>query len=77
VRVEAEGGKPVSERLLTVSEAADLLRVSVQTLYWWRKCNEGPFGFLVARRLRYPESSVQDYIKRCAEADGRGERPAV
>ena len=36
---------------LTLSEVADILRVSVNTLRWWRQQGTGPRYFKIGRRL--------------------------
>jgi excisionase family DNA binding protein len=58
----------IEARLLTVSEVADLLRVSKMTVY--RLINEGSIGSLrVGRSYRLREDDVDDYLsKRYTEA---------
>lgn len=36
---------------LTLSEVADILRVPVNTLRWWRQQGSGPHYFKIGRRL--------------------------
>ncbi len=36
---------------MTLSEVADILRVSVNTLRWWRQQGTGPRYFKIGRRL--------------------------
>ncbi|MGE5226876.1 MAG: helix-turn-helix domain-containing protein [Planctomycetaceae bacterium] len=58
----------IEARLLTVSEVADLLRVSKMTVY--RLIKEGSIGSLrVGRSYRLREDDVDDYLsKRYTEA---------
>ena len=39
--------------LLTITEAAELLRAPVATLRYWRHCNTGPRSFRLGRRVLY------------------------
>jgi len=41
------------DEMLTIEEAAALLRVPVATMRYWRYCGTGPFSFKVARHVRY------------------------
>ena len=50
------------DRLLTITEVADLLRKPVATLGWWRHVGEGPRSFKIGRRVFYRESDVHDWI---------------
>ena len=61
-------GPFIEARLLTVSEVADLLRVSKMTVY--RLIKEGSIGSLrVGRSYRLREDDVDDYLsKRYTEA---------
>ena len=40
-----------SEELLTLSEVAEILKVPVNTLRWWRQRDTGPEFFKMGRRL--------------------------
>jgi predicted DNA-binding transcriptional regulator AlpA len=62
----------MAERLLAAREAAERLRLSLDTLYGWRgrpwRRPEGfPEGFIVGNRLRYREADIDAYI--CAQAE--------
>lgn len=50
------------ERLMTLDEVADYLRVGVQTVRWLRQ--EGRFApaVKVGRRLAWQESAVRDWV---------------
>lgn len=58
------------DRLLTITEAADLLRKPVATLRWWRHTNTGPRSFKIGRDVRYRLSEVHAWI------DEQHDRPA-
>jgi len=48
--------------LLTITEAADLVRAPVATLRYWRHLGTGPHSFRIGRRVVYRLSEVQDWI---------------
>jgi len=50
------------DRLLTITEVADLLRKPVATLRWWRHNRTGPRSFKVGRDVRYRLSEVHAWI---------------
>ena len=50
------------DRLLTISEVADLLRKPVATLRWWRHVGTGPRSFKVGRGVRYRASDVHGWV---------------
>ncbi len=45
-------------QLLTVNEAAHLVRAPVATLRYWRHLGAGPLGFRLGRRLVYRRTDV-------------------
>jgi len=51
------------EELLTLSEVADILRVSVNTLRWWRQNQTGPEFFKIGRHLVTTVGDVRRYIR--------------
>jgi excisionase family DNA binding protein len=53
---------PELDRLLTVDEVADVLRVPVSTLYGWRLVGKGPRAAKVGRFLRYRASDVAAWL---------------
>lgn len=60
-----------SERLLTISEAAERLRTPPSTLRYWRlRGDSGPASFRVGRRVVYRESAVESWLT-AQEAAGR------
>jgi DNA-binding transcriptional MerR regulator len=48
--------------LLTLVEAADLLRAPVATLRYWRHRNIGPHSFRVGRRFLYRRDDLRTWI---------------
>ena len=59
----SECSAPTSlERLLTVQEVAELLRVSVSSLNKWRLLGRGPAFVYVGQRVRYQHGAVAAYI---------------
>ena len=63
------------EPVLSLSELAARLRVSVQTLYDLRSQGRGPRGFRVGRELRFRVSEVDAWLTRMEEADAERHRP--
>ncbi|MER6936337.1 helix-turn-helix domain-containing protein [Nocardioides sp. NPDC127514] len=70
-----------SEELLTLTETAEILRVPVNTLRWWRQLGTGPCFFKMGRRLVTTVGDVRGYIRQQRLADrpdilpvGRGRR---
>ncbi|MGZ4581017.1 MAG: helix-turn-helix transcriptional regulator, partial [Nocardioidaceae bacterium] len=58
------------EPVLTLSELAAHLAVSVQTLYDLRSQGRGPRVFRVGRELRFRRSEVDAWLARLEAADG-------
>jgi excisionase family DNA binding protein len=48
--------------LLTITEAADLLRAPVATLRYWRHRNIGPHSFRLGRRVLYRREDLRTWI---------------
>ena len=57
---------PASE-LLTIAEAAELLRAPVATLRYWRHLGTGPHSFRLGRRVLYRRDDLRAWI----DAQGR------
>lgn len=55
--------------VLSLSELAAYLGVSVQTLYDLRSQGRGPRGFRVGREIRFRASEIEDWLARLEEAD--------
>ena len=62
------------ERLLTLAEVAELLRLSEGSLYRQRYVGEPPgsLGFRVGRYVRFSPSRLEDWLDSQAERDGNG-----
>jgi excisionase family DNA binding protein len=48
--------------LLTITEAANLLRCPVATLRYWRHRGTGPTSFRIGRHVRYRHADVVAWI---------------
>ncbi|WP_100498288.1 helix-turn-helix transcriptional regulator [Geodermatophilus chilensis] len=53
--------EPASE-LLTIAEAAQLLRAPVATLRYWRHLGTGPRSFRLGRRVVYRRDDLHTWI---------------
>lgn len=60
------------DALLTIEEVAELLRMPVATIRYWRVLGTGPRGFIIGRRLRYVRQDVLDWLDEQRESTGRG-----
>jgi excisionase family DNA binding protein len=49
--------------LLTITEAADLVRAPVATLRYWRHLGTGPRSFRVGRGVRYWRTDVTAWLE--------------
>ncbi len=49
--------------LLTLTEAAALLRAPVATLRWWRHNGIGPHSFKIGRHVMYRHVDLDDWIE--------------
>jgi excisionase family DNA binding protein len=61
--------------LLTITEAADLLRAPVATLRYWRHLGTGPASFRLGRRVLYRRDDLARWVagRHDAETDARTE----
>jgi predicted DNA-binding transcriptional regulator AlpA len=50
------------EKLLTLPEVSELLRVPVKTLRYWKREGRGPTAVRLGTRLVYRQSEVDQYI---------------
>jgi excisionase family DNA binding protein len=51
-----------NDRLLTITEAADMLRTPVATLRYWRHLGTGPRSFKIGRAVRYQLTDLDAWI---------------
>ena len=61
------------EELLTLSEVAEILRVPVNTLRWWRQIGTGPDFFKIGRHLVTTVGDVRRFIRE----QRRAQRPVL
>jgi predicted site-specific integrase-resolvase len=61
------------ERLMTLQETAEFLRVSSRTLRNWRWKGEGPVGYRVGGRVMYAVEDIERWLlsRRDPIRDGR------
>ena len=52
-----------AEELLTLSEVAEILKVPVNTLRWWRQVGTGPEFFKIGRHLVTTVGDVRRFIR--------------
>lgn len=50
------------DELLTITEVADIVRVPVATLRYWRHLGTGPHSFRVGRAVRYWRREVLTWL---------------
>ena len=58
--------------LLTIGEAALLLRAPVATLRYWRHLGTGPHSFRLGRRVLYRRDDLRAWIDARHDADSAG-----
>jgi excisionase family DNA binding protein len=49
-------------QLMSPSEVADWLRVSISTVYHWGQTGSGPVSFRVGKHLRYRREDVERWL---------------
>ena len=52
-----------AEELMTLSEVADILRVPINTMRWWRQRGVGPEFFKIGRHLVTTVGDVRRFIR--------------
>jgi predicted DNA-binding transcriptional regulator AlpA len=58
--------------LLTITEAADVLRAPLATLRYWRHLGTGPRSFRLGRRVVYRRGDIDAWIDLNRDIAGRG-----
>jgi hypothetical protein len=58
------------ERLLTIGEAAAIVRAPVATLRYWRHLGTGPRSFRLGRRVLYRHDDLIAWINDQHDSDG-------
>ena len=66
----APQSSPDDHELLTIIEAADLLRTPVATLRYWRNIGYGPGSFRVGRGVRYWRHEILNWLHQQRGNDG-------
>jgi excisionase family DNA binding protein len=59
-----------NDDLLTISEAAAILRTPVATLRYWRHLGTGPRSFKIGRRVLYRADDLHEWINAQHDHDG-------
>lgn len=62
----------VTRTLMTVDEAAEILRRTPGTLRWWRHAGQGPRSFTLGRRVYYDRADLLTWIEAEAQRTARG-----
>ena len=52
-----------NDELLTIGEVADIVRVPIATLRYWRHLGTGPPSFRIGRGVRYWRSEVSAWLR--------------
>jgi len=60
--VSAPEASSTPSELLTLPEAAELLRAPVATLRYWRHLGSGPRSFRLGRRVLYRRDDLQAWV---------------
>jgi predicted DNA-binding transcriptional regulator AlpA len=65
------------ERFMTTVEVAELLRMPVESVRWWRHVGKGPKSFKLGRRVLYAREDLEAFIEqaRLEQAPAEPERP--
>jgi predicted DNA-binding transcriptional regulator AlpA len=62
-RAESPDPQHTNDELLTMKEVADVVRVPVATLRYWRHLGSGPRSFRVGRSVRYWRTEVLHWLE--------------
>jgi excisionase family DNA binding protein len=62
-RTESATTPHAGDELMTLDEVADLVRVPVATLRYWRHLGDGPHSFRVGRSVRYWRTEVLQWLE--------------
>lgn len=55
--------RSTDDDLLTIREVADIVRVPIATLRYWRHLDKGPHSFRVGRGVRYWRRDVHVWLQ--------------
>ena len=59
-----------NNELLTISEVAEILRLPLATLRYWRHLGTGPASFKIGRHVMYAAEDLRDWINTQRGDDG-------
>ena len=62
-QVESSDTPHANDELLTMKEVANVVRVPVATLRYWRHVGSGPRSFRVGRSVRYWRTEVLHWLE--------------
>ena len=62
-QVESSDTPHANDELLTMKEVANVVRVPVATLRYWRHLGSGPRSFRVGRSVRYWRTEVLHWLE--------------
>lgn len=62
-RAERPETPHADDQLLTMAEVADVVRVPVATLRYWRHLGTGPRSFRIGRSVRYWHTEVLHWLE--------------
>ncbi|MBN7314737.1 helix-turn-helix domain-containing protein [Mycobacteroides abscessus subsp. abscessus] len=72
-KIKAVVTTAVEDEFLVPAQVSEVLRVSRQTLSYWRARNTGPLSIQVGSSVRYPRREFEAWLARQAELTARGE----
>ena len=55
-------------KYLTVSEVAEMLRMPVESVRYWRHIGKGPASFKLGRRVLYAAEDVETFVNAARKA---------
>jgi excisionase family DNA binding protein len=55
------------EKLMSLTDVAEMLGIPVHTLYRWRYKGDGPVGYRVGRHVRYRREAVEAWLEQQAD----------
>lgn len=67
----------MSDTVVTTEELAELLRVPVHTVHYWRSKGTGPKGARIGKRVVYRRSAVEEWLDERADTDEMNVRTAA
>lgn len=63
----------MNDKLMTVAEVAELTRLPLSTIRWFRHAGKGPRSARLGKRVVYKQSDVLAWIEAQFALEGRGE----